>query len=291
MKGISTLVLVLLALSVEVTAEPLAYVVNSDDVEDADRLLQIDLATGATTELMTLPASFADVEGLAVSRDNALFGVDGATKQLIRIDLADFSVTSPGFLGFSLTDTLDFGLTATCDNALLMVAEQTQSLYSVTVETGAARVIQGSGMLGAPMTAIASYQNRTVALDNTGMLYTVDIEAATASPLFALQGFPTSDGDGGLSFDAAGNLWAISSDNGSPSQIYAIDLNTSTSTRVATSRPGIESLAMGNNADCQAGGMNPLLPVEVPVNSPWALASLMAFLSLFAAFQIRRLHH
>lgn len=290
MKGVSTLVLLLLALSTGVVAEPLAYVVNSDDVDDADRLLQIDLATGATTELVTLPAEFADVEGLAVTRDNTLLGVDGATKRLIEIDLADFSVASLGFLGFPLTETLDFGLTVTCDGMVLMVAEQTQSLYEVSAETGAARVIQNSGMLAAPMTAIASYRDQTVAMDNTGMLYSVDIDQATATALFSLVGFPTADGDGGLSFDADGNLWAVSSDNGSPSQIYAIDLDARTSARVSTARAGIESLAMGNMAPCEAGGTSPFPPREVPVNSPWALALLIATFGIFASVRLRRTH-
>ena len=277
----------LMSLPLAVAAQVFGYAVNSDDQSDADQLLRIDLETGAATMIGPLPSFLEDVEGLAFDLQDALYGVDSATKTLVRIDLAKANAelidARQSNLGFQPTAAFDFGLTFTCDEQLLLVAEQTQSLYEVSTETGAARVIGQSGGLGDTMTAIASFGTATYALAaDSGNFYRVDVEAGTASLVGVIDDFQFTDA--GMAFDAAGTLWAISSDfSTDPSRIFTIDPATAEAQMIATTRAGIESLAIVGPSGCNFSG-NPIVPETVPVDSAWALLLLVLSVGLIGGY-------
>ena len=282
--------LVLPALS---SAQVVGYAVNSDDTRDADQLLRVDLETGSYQFLGALPDVFADVEGLAFDRDGNLFGVDSGSKTLIRVSLTTGSALSVNGselnLGFPPTSVLDFGMTATCSGELLLVAEQTGSLYRLDRDTGMASLIGVSGGLGDAMTAIASYGEDTYAMADNGRFYRVDVETATASLIGTISDFEFTDA--GMAFDDQGRLWAITSDFSSdPSRIIRINPSTAEIEAVSQTRTGIESLAIAPPGNCEVlgGGPPPNEPEVVPVNSPWMLALLGSILLLVGGYRARR---
>ncbi|MDX1570763.1 MAG: hypothetical protein R3200_09775 [Xanthomonadales bacterium] len=273
------LLTVFLSLPVVAAAQVFGYAVNSDDQIDADQLLRINLETGETTMIGPLqPAYLQDVEGLAFDSQDALYGVDSATKTLVRIDLAKGNAelvdARQGNLGFLPAAPFDYGLTFTCSGQLLLVAEQTQSLYEVSTETGQARVIGQSGGLGDTMTAVASYGTATYALAaDSGNFYRVDEEAGTATLVGVVDDFQFTDA--GMAFDEAGTLWAISSDFSSdPSRIFTIDPTTAEVQMFGTTRAGVESLAISGPSGCNFSGA-PVTTEPIPVNSTWALLLLL----------------
>ncbi len=258
-------------------AQSFGYAVNSDDEFDADQLLRINLFSGNTEFIGPLPTSLEDVEGLAFGPDGTLYAVDNATKAVFVVNPETVSAQPVGNrrpnLGFSTASNLDFGMTFTCDNRLLLVAEETQSLYEIDVTSGQARVVGESGGLQHPMTAIAHYANRTVALASGGSLHDIDTVAGTSTLIGQIQGFEISDA--GLAFDEDGTLWAVLDGTRPdtfeflPGRVLRINLNTVQAQETAETRPGIESLAVAPPNGCTAGTPQPGEPI--PTLSQWAL--------------------
>ncbi len=270
-------------------SEPFGYAINSDDETDPNQLLRIDLANGAVQSIGQLP--LIDIEGLALSRDGMLYGVDDGSKVLVRIDPATAAMETIGSLGFPLTERRDFGLSFACDGRLLLVAEQTGSLYSVDTSTGQATVIGNSGGLSAPMTALATREQEVFGLAaDTTMLHRVNTRSGTASAIGTID---LNVSDAGMSFDAGGTLWAIldgsTTDPSSPavylpSRILQIDPATGEATQIAETRTGIESLAIVAPTACALTPTAPS-PTAVPVGSnSWfaLLATLFACLGTMA---------
>ncbi|MEM9183996.1 MAG: hypothetical protein AAGB27_12660 [Pseudomonadota bacterium] len=265
-------------------AQSFGFAVNSDDEFDADQLLRVNLFSGATEFIGPLPTSLEDVEGLAFGPDGTLYAVDNATKAVFVVNPETVNALPVGNrrpnLGFSTASNLDFGMTFTCDNRLLLVAEETQSLYEIDITTGQASVIGASGGLGNPMTAIASYGDRTVALASGGTLHDIDVEAGTSSLIGQIQGFEINDA--GLAFDADGTLWAVLDGTRPetfeflPGRILQIDLATAEAQEFAQTRPGIESLAVAPPNGCTTGTPSPGEPV--PTLSQWTVFLLVLLL-------------
>lgn len=262
-------------------AQTFGYAVNSDDEFDADQLLRINLSTGAVQFIGPLPTSLEDVEGLAFGPDGTLYAVDNATKAVFVVNPDTVGALPVGNrrpnLGFSTASNLDFGMTFTCTNRLLLVAEETQSLYEIDIATGQAMVVGNSGGLGHPMTAIASFGTRTVALASGGALYDIDVDDGTSSLIGQIQGFEISDA--GLAFDTQGNLWAVLDGTRPdtfeflPGKVLQINLETAEAREVAETRPGIESLALAPPNGCTNGTPTPGEPV--PTLSQWSLLLLI----------------
>ncbi|MFK7957021.1 MAG: hypothetical protein AB8B96_13085 [Lysobacterales bacterium] len=271
-------------------AQNFGYAVNSDDEFDADQLLRVNLFTGNTEFIGPLPTSLEDVEGLAFGPDGTLYAVDNATKAVFVINPETVSALPVGNrrpnLGFSTASNLDFGMTFTCDNRLLLVAEETQSLYEIDVTTGQARVVGSSGGLEHPMTAIAHYANRTVALASGGRLYDIDTQAGRSTLIGQIQGFEISDA--GLAFDANGTLWAVLDGTRPdtfeflPGKVLRINLNTVEAQETAETRPGIESLAVAPPNGCITGTPQPGEPI--PTLSQWALLLMILLMAVTPAY-------
>lgn len=290
--------LLVCAFSAAAPAAPLGYAIPSDgvDADSADALHRIDLATGDATLIGPLGGPFEDVEGLAISAQGELFGVDDATETLLRVDIATGRATpvngSSGNLRLGTGIDLDPGLTWTCDDQLLMSSDVRQTLYRLDPESGEATVIGSEGSLGAPISGLAVAGDQLFGLGSEGSasLYRIDSVAGTSELIGPLGGdldFP----DGGLAFDQDGNLWAIADQRSTgsepaPSRIVRINPDTGASSAVAQTIIGVENLAI--TAPICGDGGGGAAPVALPVNRPLALLILLLLMGWAGRYALAR---
>jgi len=275
-------------------SQPFGYAINSDDADQADQLLLINLATGDHSSMGSLPSAFSDVEGLAFSPDGRLYGADDSSKTLLLINTNDanaIAVDGSRFnLGFNPSTNFDFGMTFTCDGQILLVAEETQSLYNVDINEGSAQLIGQSGGLNDRMSAIASFGEFVFSLaPDNGTLYQIDTTTGTSQLVSTIAELGGANMDAGLAFDEAGVLWAIISDANSSenSRIYRVNPVAGTAEFVAETRIGIESLAISSTASCDSRG--PFAAETVPSLSIPAMFLLIIVLLGIATTRFRQL--
>lgn len=299
------LLLAALALCGAGKAQTIAFGVNSDRRGNTgeDELLRINLESGVATSIDSgsiekagVGTIYGDIEALALSSGNILFGADDQTKTLLRFNVQSGAVTPAangqrGNLGLPVglgpEFNFDFGMTFACDGTLYLSSDGKRSLYRVNISTGSAERVGAEGGLGAQITGLAARGDRLYGLGASGDegLWTIDTSTGRATLIGRLgAGLSVSDGD--LAFDTQGRLWGINdrSDigaNGEPSQIFRIDPLTGAATLVSTTAVGIESLAIAPTA-C-ALGAQPTMPV--PTLSPWMLVLLALGLVISAAFR------
>ena len=283
------LLAIITAFAVSANAAPMAYSVSSDSGNAAseDSLYSIDLATGSNQligKLISGTQTRLDTEGLAFAPDGTLWGVDDDSLTLFPINTLSGSirfqdeVPLPGFAN-STGGGNDFGLTFGCDAALYVTSVRTQTLYQLSL-TGSNQIIGSQGALGENISAIAAIGNptRLYGLGNgqfangstdSPNLYRIDLENGTGvAKLIGPLGPAVGEyNQGGLSFDANGELWAITDRRlinntiaDLPSQILKINIDTGEATVVSsTTEVGFESLAVAAPAMCDT---------TPPVNPP-----------------------
>jgi len=305
----ASLFLAALLASGGVCAQTVALGVNSDRRTNSgeDELLRINLETGAaqtaggdTLDKAGVGALYGDIEALAFSSNNVLFGADDQTKTLLRFDLVT-GVATPAANGlrgnFALPTGLgaefnfDFGMSFACDGTLYLSSDGKRNLYRVNLSTGSAERIGPEGAMAAQISGLAARGDKLYGLGVSGDegLWSIDTVSARATLIGRLgAGLNMSDGD--LAFDGQGRLWGVSDrsdigSSGEPSQIFRIDPLTGAATLVSTTAIGVESLAIAPTA-C-ALGTQPTMPV--PALSPWMLA-LLALSLLLSAAGMRRFH-
>lgn len=283
-------------------AEPFGYAINSDSFSESlhDHVLRVDLATGEFQDigpirLGSAVAPFLDAEGLALDPAGQLWAVDDGTKTFFRIDLDSVRAAIPGSqignlgLPTGITAGLDLGLTFACDGAAFMSGEVSKTLYRIDPISGRATPVGALGALGYKITDLAVYGDLMAGLGSEGDegIYSIDRVNGTARPIGSF-----SEGarfnDGGIGFDANGQLWAIVEEGGAvPSRIYQIDLTTGRERLIATTTPGIESLAL-TAPQCPA--VAEPLPREVPAVAPTSLGMLLLAVALFGIVALSRRH-
>lgn len=272
--------LAFLLFAISANGAPVAYSVNADSgTTNEDSLYQIDLGTGAEVHKGKLidPTTKAriDTEGLAITSDGTLWGVDDASGTLFPINaagmvdlsrevqLANFPPPAQGLGGH------DFGLTSSCGDILYIVSVQTRTLHKLKTD-GTSEIIGASGALGANISAISAYGNPTqlYGLGNGTLedgsidspkLFKIDLESGVAVGIGSL-GDAVSDYDqAGLAFDEKGILWAITDrriinkDKAAnlESEILQIDIVTGEATVMWTTKEiGFESLAIASPNIC-----------------------------------------
>ncbi len=263
---------------------PMAFSVNSDSGNPLtnDSLYQIDLATGSDSrrgQLYTGTAVRLDTEGLAFARDGTLWGIDDDSLTLFPINTASGAINVLNdiqLLGLQSGGGNDFGMTFSCDNNLYVTSVGTRTLYRLNMD-GSSVVIGAPGALGQNISAIAAIGSptRLYGLGNgqssdgtidSPNLYSIDPQTGVASLIGSLGAQAGDYSQGGLAFDAAGNLWAITDRSvinntlaNLPSQILRLDVNTGTATLVSTtSEVGFESLAIAPPSACSSNYYEPI---------------------------------
>ena len=262
-------------------AEPLAWAVNSrgnlPNNDEVHALWQVDLATGESSYVGW--TSFLDMEGLALADDGTLFGADDESNSLVTVSTATGLGIAVGNqrtnFGIALSEVLDLGMTFTCDGRLLVSSDQRETLYEADPDTGLLTPIGAAGSLGAPITDIAAWGGAVYGigqgLDSSGAsdspnLYAIDPVDGTATEIGPLGAAVSPYANAGLSFDADGQLWALTDrrDGGNPnlfSEVLRIDTETGTASKIADADVvGFESLAIAPTGGCDRGS-----PAIVPV--------------------------
>lgn len=262
--------------AISANAAPMAYSVSSDSGNAAseDSLYSIDLATGANQligRLISGTQTRLDTEGLAFAPDGTLWGVDDDSLTFFPINIASGTIRfqeEVQLSGFSTGGGNDFGMTFSCDNSIYVTSVITKTLYKLNFN-GSSQVIGSLGALGFNISAIAAIGNptRLYGLGNgqfsngstdSPNLYRIDIQTGVATLIGPLGAAAGDYNQGGLSFDANGELWAITDRRiinntiaDLPSQILKINTTTGQATLVSsTSEVGFESLAVAPPAQC-----------------------------------------
>jgi len=295
-------------------AAPFGYSVNSDE-PSGDSLYHIDLANGDATLIGKVQSGGTvrlDVEGLAFDNAGVLWGIDEESLRLFPISLADGQVVTPQEvsvtgLGAPL-GTNDFGMTFTCSGDLYVTTVGDQSLYHLGLDGAATKI----GTLGVNISSLAAIGNpaRLFGLGNglqtevgpqdNRSLYEIDPLTGDTTLVGTLGGGASDYLQAGLSFDATGQLWAITDRSSLPgsqgSEILMLDVDTGLATLSATTTNiGFESLAVAQPGDCQPPVVQP------PPGTPKAYASIPTLqapgklfaallLALFGLAALRRRH-
>lgn len=309
----SVLLVVTLTASASLWAQPYGYSINSrgnfTDSSLVFALWRIDLATGEETYIgWTGQGDYIDIEGLGFNAENKLYGVDDSTHTLVRIGTETGTAVPVGGsasnLGIPLGQSMDFGLTFTCDGEMLVTSAGTNEIYRGDPETGR---LERLGSLGLPIVDMTSIGDQVYGIgkgtDSNGNavipnLYRIDPESPAAELIGPLGSEASAYNQAGLAADGDGNLWAITdrnrvSDGGAaePSEILRIDRATGRAERIAETIVGIESLAIVPPGSCDdnGGGGRGEAPVDedgtpIPTLSDfsrWFLVMLVAGLALF----------
>lgn len=307
----SALLAIFAIFAITANAAPVAYSVNSDSGNAAteDSLYSIDLATGAHQlkgRLISGSETRLDTEGLAFAPDGTLWGVDDDSLTFFPIDIATGSISLQDevqLAGFSVGGGNDFGMTFSCDNSLYVTSVRTQTLYQLSL-AGGSQIIGSTGALGSNISAIAAIGNptRLYGLGNgqfangstdSPNLFSIDTQTGVATLIGPLGAAAGDYNQGGLSFDADGQLWAITDRRiinntiaDLPSQILQINTTTGQATLVSsTTEVGFESLAAAPPAQCEVvvppsppGGEHSEFPAIPTLNSTGRLLVILVLL-------------
>jgi len=268
-------VMLLTALSASLAAAPIGYSINSDSgTSNAEGLYQIDLATGAEIRIGTVkppsgPARI-DVEGLAFAPDGTLYGVDDESMKLFPLSTESGFIQTNGDVyisGLPSGVNNDFGMTFACDDRLYLTSVYNRSLYQMSLD-GTATLIGSEGSLGVSISAIAAYGNPVKlyglgnGMDQAGSvtspnLYEINPQTGQATEVGPLGAAAGNYQEGGLAFDDAGQLWAITDRRllDLPSQVMRINTSTGRASDVrTTTEQGFESLAISIPRGCAPTG-------------------------------------
>jgi hypothetical protein len=273
------LAIMLTSLTATLAAAPVGYSINADSPTDnADSLYRLDLGTGAETRIAPVRALGQvriDVEGLAFAADGTLYAVDDDTLTFFPLnpDNALVDVANEKTIKFPSPTpgggANDFGMSFACDGNLYLTSIIRKSLYRMDLDGNLTVVGGAEGKLDpVKINAIAAYGEpvRLYGLGSgadeggvteTPNLYELDLTTGTANLVGPLGGAAGPYLQGGLAFDDAGQLWAVT--EGAlfdwDSQVMKIDTATGTASEVKTlAEPGFESLAITVPRGCEGAG-------------------------------------
>ncbi len=274
---------VILTASTLLCAQPYGYSINSrGDFTDDNRvfaLWRINLASGDAEYVgWTGQGNFTDIEGLAFDSAGRLFGVDDDQNTLVRVGTQTGNAIPVGGalhnMGIPVGVSMDFGLTITCEDELLVSSAATSELFRADINTGELEKIGDMGVRIVDLATIGhAIYGIGLGTDGNGStvapnLYRVDPVDASTELVGALGNQARPYNQAGLAADADGQLWAITDRNrvfgdsdtqARPSDILRIDSDTGQAERVAETIVGIESLAIEPPGQCESvnGGGEP----------------------------------
>ncbi|MDT8410358.1 MAG: hypothetical protein RQ741_12205 [Wenzhouxiangellaceae bacterium] len=265
-------------------------------------LWRVNLATGQAEAIGA--TGFLDMEGLAFDSAGVLFGADDESKTLLTLNLNSGNGIPIGNtktnMNVPIGQAMDFGLTLTCDDQLLVVSDYRQSLFTADATSGQLVRIGTEGSLGAPITGIAAWGSQVLGIGqginadgnlDAPNLYRINIDTAEAELIGPLGSQVSPYANAGLAFDADGRLWAVTDrrDNGEPdlaSEILRIDIQTGSAQKIADADVvGFESLAIAAPGGCQLQG-GPAAAMTIPTNNRFGLGLLSMFLLLLSGWTL-----
>lgn len=254
------------------TAGPIGY--TAWDVSGTDRLLRIDLATGAGT-VVGSNIGYSDVDGLAFDGQGRLWGVDDDTNRLIRIDTTTGLGTGVGN-GFG-SGYNDMGLAFGANGTLYMAATDSAGtvgrLYTVDTGTGAATSVGEFGFNAQGqrlrVRSLGFIDGVLYGWSNRDTLLTINTSTGAASTVGAFGFASLVIGQDGMDADpATGLLWSIAEVEG---RTYTLDRQSGAATVRAAS-------LSCNGGSCASGGFNSLAiaapAAAVPEPGSFGLAAL-----------------
>jgi hypothetical protein len=258
-------------------AAPVGYSINSDSASgNADSLYRIDLGAGVDTRVgPVLVGNDAriDVEGLAFAPDGTLYGIDDSEMTLFPID-PNSGLVQPSaevhLSGLPSGGGNDFGMTFACDGNLYVTSVSRDTLYRLGLD-GVAVPVATEGNLGANIGALAAWGDPVQLFglgngldgnqnEDTPSLFRIDPVTGVATEIGPLGGAVEPYAEGGLAFDDAGGLWAITDRRDRfggplPGEVMQIDPVTGTAGNVRVlAESGFESLAVSIPGGCTTGG-------------------------------------
>lgn len=270
-------------------------------VSSFDRLYRVDLGSGQQALVgdfrLANNERVFDVEGLAFGPDGVLYAVSDASEVLLRIDTATGLSTVIGNLGLAGQGTgagnnLDFGLGFTCDGKLWLAAETAAKLWEVNPANGVTRAV---GALGAKITGLAGRGQELFGIGASGdeRLYRINTATGVASAIGTGLGNGIRFDDGGLDFDASGNLWAVfdyrPTDPNRASDLARIDVATGIATLTGRSiADDGEGLAIAPPSCAPTGGGSASTVPASDLPGQALLAALVAVLGGLALRSQRR---
>jgi hypothetical protein len=269
--------------------------------QEVNALWRLNLQTGIATRVFDAvrdDTGYLDLEALAFDRQGRLFGADDESKTLVRVGTSSgraVTVSPPeqSNMGVPLSPPLDFGMTFTCDDQLLVVSATEQSLFEADIQTGTLNRLGAAGALGVALADLATRDEVIYAIDMgqtaagptaEPALYRLSVNPVAVERIGPLGAAVLPYRSAGLAFDEQGQLWAVTNrrninNQDFPSQIIRIDTETGTAQAVAETQVanddavvagqplvGLESLAIGPPALC--GASNDPNPSNAPVASP-----------------------
>ncbi|EHR68950.1 PEP-CTERM putative exosortase interaction domain-containing protein [Burkholderiales bacterium JOSHI_001] len=247
-------------------AGPVGY--TAWDVSGNDKLLRIDLATGAGT-VVGSNIGFSDVDGMSFDGSGRLWGVDDDTNRLLQIDLNTGVGTAVGSFGSGFNDMgLAFG-----NGVMYMAATDSAgvvgSLYTVNTGTGAASLVGAFGFNNAGqrlrVRSLGFYNGVLYGWSNRDTVLTINTSTGAATTVGAF-GFPSLViGQDGFDIDPATGIgWSVAEVE---NRTYTLNLQTGAASIVASS-------LSCDGGSCSAGGFNSLAIQAVP--EPGSLGLLLA---------------
>jgi hypothetical protein len=269
--------------------------------QEVNALWRVNLQTGVATRVFDAvrdDTGYLDLEALAFDGQGRLFGADDESKTLVRVGTTTgraITVSPPeqSNMGVPLSPPLDFGMTFTCDDQLLVVSATEQSLFEADIQKGTLKRLGAAGALGVALADLATRDDVIYAIDMgqtaagptaAPALYRLSVDPVAVERIGALGPAVLPYRSAGLAFDEQGQLWAVTNRRNInaqdfPSQIVRIDIETGTAQAVAETQVanddavvagqplvGLESLAIAPPALC--GASNDLNPAFVSVGSP-----------------------
>jgi len=269
--GKTCLLMLLSSLSTVVAAAPVGYSINSDSASPnpySDALYEIDLGAGSDSHIAQLDPRYLDVEGLAFAPDEKLYALDDDKLKILEVVHGSNSVQVIGEKSIQNLPSAgqnDFGMTFACDGTLYVSSVKERTLYRLEL-TGQLTPI---GALGANISALAAWGNPTelyglgnglrnqgndVFVEDAPRLFRINVTTGAATAVGELGGLALPYTEGGLDFDASGQLWAITDrqlPDYKPSQVLKISKTSGQVLEAKTLREvGFESLAIAPPGGC-----------------------------------------
>ena len=229
-------------------AQNLAFSVDADGT---DQLWALSLETGDAIPLG--PTGFAHIGALTFAPDGRLLGVDEHSRTLLHLDLASGAGSVIGRLDTpALTGA---GLTFDQSGKLWLSDQQSGTLYRI--DPRSARILERE-QSEEPITALTFLGRETLALgtDRRALLrWSASVRTREAVGSLGLQNLAA-----GAGIDAAltGELHVVTGDG----NLYRVDPASGRAIHVATTRAGLQSLAIPRQGRC-ALGIDPDLSDEL----------------------------